>query len=184
MSKIGNKPIQVPAGVEVTTSDNVVEVKGKEGLITIPMPHAISVERLEDTLNVKTKNNSSHNKALHGLIRSLIHNAIVGVSKPWEKKLEVVGTGYKVKLVGTDLVFDVGYSHSITFSQIEGVTYSIEGNNKIVIKGSNKQQVGEVAHKIKILKKPDAYKGKGIRYEGEVLKLKPGKKAKAATGSK
>lgn len=184
MSKIGNKLIQVPAGVEIALSGNTIEVKGKEGVLSFDLPPTITVEKKDDTLSVKSSGNDNHSKAIHGLIRSLISNATEGVIRPWEKRLEVVGTGYRVKLQGQDLVFEVGYSHSITFKKIEGVTYMVEGNNKVVVKGSNKQQVGEVAHKIKLLKKPDPYKGKGIRYEGEQIKLKPGKKAKAATGAK
>lgn len=110
----------------------------------------------------------------------MINNAIVGVEKPWQKRLEVVGTGFNVKVQGNDIVFKVGYSHPVVFKSVSGVTLQVEGNNKVIISGADKQLVGQVAFQIKCIRKPDVYKGKGIRYEGEVLRIKPGKKAKAA----
>lgn len=179
MSKIGEKPVEITQGVQVSLQDNNVYVKGSKGELSIEIPRGVTVKIEGDSVNVSRMNDTKRNKSLHGLIRSLVSNAIDGVEKPWEKKLEVVGTGYKVKMKGTGLVFDVGLSHQVEFDQVDGVAYTVEGN-KITISGVNKQLVGEVANKIKIIKKPDAYKGKGIRYEGEVLHLKPGKKAKTA----
>jgi large subunit ribosomal protein L6 len=109
----------------------------------------------------------------------LVYNAVVGVEKQWTKALEVVGTGYNVKQQGEDVVFKVGYSHPVTFKKQEGVSYKVEGNNKVVVSGIDKQLVGQVAYQMKLVRKPDAYKAKGVRYEGEVIKTKPGKKAKA-----
>jgi len=182
MSKIGQKILQVPSTVSVVLENNNVRIKGKEGELTIFLPNGIVCKKDEKTndYNVLRKNDSKEMKALHGLFRSLIANAIIGVEKPWEKKLEVMGTGYTVKMEGQNLLFKVGYSHPVGFPKIEGVQYSVEGNSKVTIKGIDKQLVGEVAYKIKMIKKPDVYKGKGIKYENEKLRIKPGKKAKAA----
>lgn len=178
VSKIGNKPVTIGDSTEVTIGVGLVEVKGKEGRLTIPYPDSLVVKKDGSTITVERLSEDRKIRAVHGLIRSLISNAVVGVSTPWEKNLEVVGTGYKVKLQGEDLVFDVGYSHSVVFKKMAGLSYQVEGTNKVTIKGIDKQLVGQAAHKIKIIKKPDPYKGKGVRYQGEVIKLKPGKKAK------
>jgi large subunit ribosomal protein L6 len=127
---------------------------------------------------VERANNSKFQKSLHGLFRSLIANAVAGVETPWEKKLEVAGTGFNVKMQGEDLVFKVGYNHPVIFKKVEGVKYTVEGNTKVQVKSIDKQLVGEIAYKIKMIRKPDVYKGKGIKYEGEKLRIKPGKKAK------
>lgn len=179
MSLIGNQPISVPSSVQVTLTGDVCTVKGGQGELVIAIPNDISVEMQDQKILVTRKNDERKLKALHGLIRSLLNNAVIGVEKPWEKKLEVVGTGYKVKPQGQDIVLQVGYSHPVNFKKVDGVTFAVQGNN-IVVSGPDKQLVGEVANKIKSIKKPDAYKGKGIRYAGEVIKLKPGKKAKTA----
>lgn len=180
MSKIGNAPIKIEEGIQITVNSGAVEVSGKEGSLSIPLPHGISIEKDDVEIKVRRSSDSKKVRSLHGLIRSLIKNAVTGVSRKWEKDLEVFGTGYRVKAQGEDLVFEVGYSHNVTFKKTEGVTFAVEGNNKLKILGIDKQKVGEVAYKIRSIKKPDAYKGKGIRYKGEVLRLKPGKKAKAA----
>ncbi len=180
MSKIGQKTIEVPAAVQVEIASHEVKVKGTQGEITVALPLMLTLEKNDNILSVKRNNDSKHARAMHGLIRSLIANAVTGVEKPWEKRLEVVGTGYNVKLQGEDLVLRVGYSHAVDFKKYPGVTYKVEGNNKIVVSGVDKQLVGEIAYKIKAIKKPDAYKGKGVRFEGERIRIKPGKKAKAA----
>lgn len=179
MSKIGEKPVEVTSGVNIDLKDNVVQVKGSKGEVSVEIPMGITVNMKDGIVSVNRSNDSKKNRSLHGLVRSLIQNAVTGVEKPWEKKLEVVGTGYKVKMQGTGLVFDVGLSHKVEFPQADGVSYHVEGN-KITVLGVNKQLVGEVANKIKNIKKPDHYKGKGVRYEGEYVILKPGKKAKTA----
>lgn len=178
MSKIGQKPINIPQSVTVEIIENKISVKGKEGRLDFSLPRGIAVEKENDTLLCKRSSDSKQQKSLHGLYRSLLANAVSGVEKLWEKKLEVVGTGFNVKLQGEDLVFKVGYSHPVLFKKEEGVKYAVEGSNKISVKGIDKQLVGEIAYKIKMLKKPDAYKGKGIKYDGEKLRIKPGKKAK------
>lgn len=178
MSKIGQAPVEIVDGVTVEIKDSVVYVKGSKGELTVDVPKSITVKIEDNTLYCERKSEEKKVKALHGLIRSLIANAIHGVSELWTKKLEVVGTGYRVKMEGKDLEFELGLSHKVDFKQPEDVTFSVEGSI-VTISGIDKQRVGEVANQIKILRKPDAYKGKGIRYEGEYIKLKPGKKASA-----
>ncbi|KXK11716.1 MAG: 50S ribosomal protein L6 [Microgenomates bacterium OLB23] len=179
MSRIGNQPITVTDGVQVQVSGNTVHVKGAQGELNIEIPENILVENSDGKVIVTRTNNVNEVKALHGLTQRLLHNAITGVTKAWEKKLEVIGTGYRVKLQGRDLVLDVGYSHSVKFAGVSGVQYAVQAN-VITISGADRQLVGQTANRIKAIRKPDPYKGKGIRYEGEVIKLKPGKKAKTA----
>lgn len=180
MSKVGNQPITLPAGVTVTLTSERVQVAGTHGQLTVALPRVITVTQDGDVVTIKRADESAHTKALHGLSRTLINNAVIGVGKPWEKDLEVVGTGYRVKQVGENLVFEVGYSHNVEFKKVDDTKFLVEGNNKVKVVGIDKQKVGEVAYKIKALKKPDPYKGKGIRYAGEVIRLKAGKKAKTA----
>jgi large subunit ribosomal protein L6 len=179
MSRIGNQSITVADGVQVQIVDGSVNVKGPQGEMSVSIPRDITIEQSEGALNVKRSNNVNETKALHGLAQRLVQNAVVGVSKLWEKKLEVQGTGYKVKLQGRDLLFDVGYSHSVTYKSVDGIQFNVQANI-VTISGADKQKVGQIADRIKAIRKPDPYKGKGIRYEGEVVKLKPGKKAKTA----
>lgn len=179
MSKIGNKPITVPSTVSVRYEDGIVTINGEKGEIRLELPSLILFEQNNGIIRLKRKNDTKKAKALHGLFRSLLQNAVIGVEKPWTKTLKVVGTGYKVKLKDKDLVFELGYSHPVVFKKPEGVDFFVEGSDKVRIVGCDKQKVGEIASRIRFLKKPDPYKGKGIRYEDEVLKLKPGKKAKA-----
>lgn len=179
MSKIGEAPVAVLDGVDVTITNDAVSVKGPKGQVDVVIPKGIIVKKDENTITIGRLAETKKVRSLHGLVRSLINNAVNGVVKPWEKYLEVHGTGYKVKMQGKDLVFDVGYSHSVTFHHLDGLEYAVD-KNKVTISGIDKQFVGEIANKIKSIRRPDPYKGKGIRYEGEVLHLKPGKKA--ATG--
>lgn len=181
MSKVGNNPIKVPATVTVVQQGHQVVIKGKEGEIKFTFPKELTLKQDGDILIIERKADRKVIKSLHGLFRSLVANGIIGVEKPWEKRLEVVGTGFNVKLQGEDLALKVGFSHPVVYKKVEGVRFTVEGTNKISIKGKDKQLVGEIANQIKSIKKPDVYKGKGIKYEGEKLKLKPGKKAKMAT---
>lgn len=181
MSKVGNNPIKVPTTVTVTQKDHEVIIKGKEGEFKLVFPKELSLKQDGDTLIIGRKTDRKTVKSLHGLFRSLIANGIVGVEKLWEKRLEVVGTGFNVKLQGEDLFLKVGFSHPVIYKKVEGIIFTVEGTNKIIVKGKDKQLVGEIANQIKSIKKPDVYKGKGIKYEGEKLKIKPGKKAKVAT---
>lgn len=180
MSKIGDKHIEFAPEVQVTLLEGVVKVKGKHGEFSVEVPYHLDVKIDGNKIIVTRKKEQKKVKALHGLYRSLIANAVAGVQAPWQKRLEIVGTGFNAKMQGEDLTMKLGYSHPVLFKKVEGIVLGVEGNNKIVISGADKQLVGQVAHQIKILKKPDAYKGKGIRYEGEQLKMKPGKKAKTA----
>jgi len=182
MSKIGEKAIEVPTTVTLTINKSTVTVKGKEGELIINLPAELSIVKKQNQLTLKRVNENKKVKSWHGLFRQLIANAVTGVDKPWVKRLEVSGTGYNVKFQGEDLIFKLGYSHPVVFKKVPGVKLAVEGNNKVIVSGPDKQQVGEIAYQIKILKKPDAYKGKGIKYEGEKLRIKPGKKAKGAEG--
>ncbi len=183
MSKIGEKPITVPQAVQTTIDGNAISIKGTNGSLTIHLPHELEAGIENNVLTIKRKSEGKRTKSLHGLYRQLIENAVLGVEKPWEKRLEVSGTGYNVKLQGEDLVFKLGYSHPVVYEKVQGLSYRVEGNTKCIVRGIDKQLVGQVAYQIKTLKKPDAYKGKGIRYEGEKLRLKPGKKVKSTTGT-
>ena len=182
MSRIGRMPIEIPSEVEIKVEEGRVYVKGPKGELSFDLPEKIEVKVDSEKKEVRVKRKSDRKKvkALHGLYRALIANAVKGVVKPWEKKLEVVGTGYNVKLEGDRLVFKLGYSHPVIFKKPEGIEFQVEKNRVVTVLGIDKQKVGEVAYKIRYLKKPDPYKGKGIRYLGEVIKLKPGKKAKVA----
>ncbi|KXK09064.1 MAG: 50S ribosomal protein L6 [Microgenomates bacterium OLB22] len=178
MSKIGQKQITIGDGVSVNMVDNTVSVVGQQGTLSFTLPRYISVTVSDGIVSVARSKEEKGVKALHGLYRSLIQNAVIGVKEYWKKNLEVVGTGYKARMQGQDLVFDVGYSHPVVFAKVDGVSYAVDNNRIVTVTGIDKQLVGEVAYKIRKIRKPDAYKGKGIRYEGEYIKLKPGKKAK------
>jgi large subunit ribosomal protein L6 len=180
MSKIGQKTIEIPSTVNVTITKDNVGVKGPEGELSYRIPVGLKVNKEDAKMTVTRTNEQKRTKSAHGLFRQLIHNAIVGVEKPWVKRLEIVGTGFNVKMQGEDLVMRLGFSHLVVFKKVPGVKYQVENNTKIVVTGADKQLVGQVAFQIKLSRKPDAYKGKGIRYEGERLRIKPGKKAKAA----
>ena len=183
MSKIGNIPVQIPETIKVDINQDAIVVKGVEGELRFTVPKVLQLKQEGDKLLIKAGKEEKKIKSLHGLYRQLIFNAVKGVGTPWQKKLEVVGTGYNVKLQGEDLVFKIGYSHPVIFKKRPQIKFRVEGNNKVVVLGVDKQLVGQIAYQIRILKPPDAYKGKGIRYEGEKIKLKPGKKVKATTAS-
>ncbi len=178
MSKIGQQPILIEQGVSVSLEGNTVKLKGNFGKKEVSMPEGLGVVLKDNYLMIERKKEEKKIKALHGLYRQLIANLIKGVIKPWEKRLEVVGTGYNVKLQGENLIFKLGFSHPVIYKKREGIKFEVVGNNQIIVSGIDKQLVGEVANQIRNLKKPDSYKGKGVRYVGEKIKLKPGKKAK------
>lgn len=180
MSKIGQKTIEVPNGTTVEVKENTVTVNGMKGRLSYEVPSSLKVTVKDNSVSVERQNEQKKTKALHGLYRQLIANAVSGVNTPWEKRLEIVGTGFNLKMQGEDLVFKIGYSHPVVFKKVENIVFKVDGNTKLAVSGVDKQLVGQVAHKIKMLREPDVYKGKGIRYEGEQLKLKPGKKAKTA----
>lgn len=178
MSKIGVKPITVSEALQIEVKNHLVCVKGKAGEVSIPLPAAMTALKQNNMIMVKRTTEDKKTRSQHGLLRSLIANAVIGVEKPWEKRLKVVGTGYRVKLQGEDLSFAVGFSHPVIFKKVPGIMFAVEGSNKVIVRGVDKQLVGQTAEKIKRLKKPDPYKAKGIQEEGQILKLKPGKKAK------
>lgn len=180
MSKIGQKPVLIPTGVQVTINPQSVMVTGPKGSLTVEYPHFITVTQEGEELRFMRKTDAKRQRASHGLYRSIVANAVKGVTEGWSKRLEIVGTGYNGKTQGRDLNLKLGFSHPVIFKCPEGIQFGMEGNNIIIISGIDKQKVGEVAQQIKILRKPDPYKGKGIRDEGQVIKLKPGKKAKTA----
>ena len=178
MSRIGRMPIDVPAGVTVSIDGQHVSVKGPKGELALTVSEPIQVS-LEDNQVVVTRPNDERlSKSLHGLTRTLINNNIVGVTQGYEKKLEVVGTGYRVAAKGQGLELSLGFSHSVTVDPPEGITFAVEGNDKITVMGIDKQAVGETAANIRKLRKPEPYKGKGVRYAGEHVRRKAGKAGK------
>ena len=179
MSRIGKLPIAVPSGVDVAIDQSLVTVKGPKGTLSHTVAAPIVVEKGDDgVLDVKRPDDERISKSLHGLTRTLVNNMVVGVTDGYEKKLEIVGVGYRVLPKGpTELEFQLGYSHPIIFDAPEGITFTVEGPTKLGVVGIDKQLVGEVAAKIRKLRKPEPYKGKGIRYQGEHVRRKVGKRA-------
>ena len=178
MSRIGKLPIEVPSGVEVTVEGTVATVKGPKGTLAETIPTSISVRQEGNQLLVERPDDEREHRALHGLVRSLVANMVEGVTKGFEKQLEIQGVGYRVQAQGSDLVFSLGYSHQIPVKAPEGITFEVTSPTRFSVKGINKQQVGQVAADIRRLRKPDPYKGKGVRYAGEVVRRKAGKTAK------
>ncbi|HET6285523.1 MAG TPA: 50S ribosomal protein L6 [Amycolatopsis sp.] len=179
MSRIGKLPIPVPSGVEVTISGQDISVKGPKGTLAHTLAEPITVERTEDgTLEVRRPDDERRNRALHGLTRTLVSNLVVGVTDGYEKKLEIHGVGYRVLMKGTDLEFSLGYSHPVKVSPPEGITFAVESPTKFSVQGIDKQRVGEIAANIRKLRRPDPYKGKGVRYAGEKIRRKVGKTGK------
>jgi len=179
MSRIGKKPIQIPEGVNVEVKNGAVVVTGPKGSLTVNFRPEIEVLVEDKKILVKRKGENKLAKSLHGLTRTLIANAVEGVTNGFSKSLEVVGTGYRASLEGETLVLAVGFSHLVKVSPPPGIKFEVEGNNKIKVSGIDKALVGQVAAQIRKIRPPDPYKGKGIRYEGEEVKLKPGKAGKA-----
>jgi large subunit ribosomal protein L6 len=183
MSRIGKKPILVPTGVSVTVEpDNTVIVKGPKGELSEQISRDIKVVQEEGVIRVERPSEQSRHRAQHGLARTLIDNMVTGVSNGYSKKLEIHGVGYRAQLEGRNLVLNVGYSHPIRIEPRDGITFEVgqEDRSRVVrisVSGINKQVVGQMAADIRRVRKPDPYKGKGIRYEGEVVKLKQGKRA-------
>lgn len=182
MSKIGKKEINFPETVKIQIFGNEVKVVGPKGELEIKLEPGIIVEIKEDILKVNRKNNSRHLRAMHGLTRSLIANMIKGVTEGFEKVLELQGTGYRVKIDGKGLELALGFSHPVKIKETPGIKFVVEGQNIIKIKGIDKQLVGQIAASTRAIKPPEPYKGKGIRYQGEVVKKKPGKAAKTEAG--
>ena len=179
MSRIGNAPITVPSGVDVSVSGASVTVKGPKGELGIELPEAISASVDESTLNVSRANDERQSKALHGLNRSLLHNMVIGVSEGFRKDLEIIGVGYRANAKGpSKLELSLGYSHSIEVNAPDGITFDVPEPTKIGVIGIDKQVVGQVAAEIRGYRKPEPYKGKGVRYVGERVVRKAGKAGK------
>ena len=180
MSRIGKLPITVPSGVDVQIDDKLVTVKGPKGTLNHTLPAPITISKGEDgVLEVTRPNDERESRSLHGLSRTLVNNMVVGVTEGYEKKLEIVGVGYRVLPKGpTQLEFQLGYSHPIIFDAPEGITFTTDGPTKLGVVGIDKQAVGETAAKIRKLRKPEPYKGKGVRYAGEQVRRKVGKAGK------
>jgi large subunit ribosomal protein L6 len=179
MSRIGKLPIPVPSGVDVAVDGQTVTVKGPRGTLSHVVSEPIEAQLVDGTLEVRRPDDERQSKALHGLSRTLIANMVTGVTTGYEKRLEIVGVGYRVVPRGpTSLEFSLGYSHQITFNAPEGVTFTVEAPTRFSVQGIDKQAVGEVAANIRKLRKPEPYKGKGIRYAGEQIRRKVGKAGK------
>ncbi|MWB99211.1 50S ribosomal protein L6 [Agromyces seonyuensis] len=178
MSRIGRLPIDIPAGVTVTIDGQAVSVKGPKGELTLTVAEPIEAKVEEGQVLVTRPDDERASRALHGLTRTLIANDIVGVTAGYSKGLEIVGTGYRVTQKGSDVEFALGFSHPVLVNAPAGITLTVEGNNKLTVAGISKQAVGEVAANIRKIKKPEPYKGKGIRYAGEVVRRKAGKSGK------
>ena len=179
MSRIGRLPVAVPTGVEVTIDGQQVTVAGPKGTLRHTVAEPISVRRGDDgALEVTRPDDERESKALHGLSRTLIANMVTGVTSGYTKRLEIVGTGYRVLARGNDLEFALGYSHPVVVRAPEGITFRVEAPTRFAVEGIDKQKVGEVAANIRKLRKPDPYKGKGVRYQGEVVRRKAGKTGK------
>ena len=178
MSRIGLKPITVPAGVEVTIAEgNLVTVKGPKGTLTKKFDAAISIKQEENTITVERPTNNKQHRSLHGLTRTLIDNMVIGVTNGFEKKLELVGVGYRAQKQGNKLVMNLGFSHPVEMEDPEGLESKVDGN-KIVISGIDKEKVGQYAAEIRDKRRPEPYKGKGIKYADEVIRRKVGKTGK------
>ena len=180
MSRIGNQPIQIPDGVEIKISGPNVSVKGPKGDITSAFDFGMDIKQEAGVVKITRPTDESQDKAFHGLTRSLLANMIIGVSNGFSKDLELVGVGYRVQQKGKGITLSVMLSHTVDIDPPEGVELKVEGNNQITVSGIDKQAVGQLAAEIRKVRPPNAYTGKGIRYSGEVVRLKPGKSARRA----
>lgn len=180
MSRIGRKPIAIPSGVNVAVADNnEITIKGPKGELNYAAPLALTILVDDGSLSVTRPNDQRENRSLHGLSRTLINNMVVGVTDGFRKNLEIQGVGYRAAMDGQALVLNVGYSHPVRFAPPEGISYTLDGQTKIAVTGIDKQAVGEEAARIRRVRPPEPYKGKGIRYEGEIVRRKAGKAGKA-----
>ena len=178
MSRIGRKPIEVPAGVEVKVDNNLVTVKGPKGELTQQIHPNMEIVIDGNVVMVNRPNDDKLNRSLHGMSRTLVANMVEGVSKGFTKELDVLGVGYKVQKEGKNLVMNLGYSHQVIMPEIDGISIECPNNNKIIISGPDKQKVGQFAAEVRGKRPPEPYKGKGIRYTGEVVRKKVGKTGK------
>ncbi len=176
MSRIGKMPIAIPAGVDVKIgADNEVTVKGSNGTLTRKLHPDMIIKSENGTITVERPSEEKNHKALHGLTRTLINNMVIGVTAGFTKELEINGVGYRAQMQGKTLVLNLGYSHPVEYTAVEGITIEVPAPNKIIVKGANKEVVGETAAKIREYRMPEPYKGKGIKYSDEVIRRKEGK---------
>lgn len=175
MSRIGKLPVTIPDGVQVALEENVLTVKGPKGELKRELHNEMEIVIEGNTLSVNRPSDSNKHKALHGLTRTLVNNMVEGVTKGYQRSLELVGVGYRAQLQGKKLVLQVGYSHPVEFNPGKDMEIEVPAPNKIIVKGINKEEVGMLAANIRAVRQPEPYKGKGIRYEGERIKLKAGK---------
>ena len=175
MSRIGRQPIEIPAGVTAKVEGQDITVTGPKGTLSMTVSEPIVVTQEDGALVVSRPDDERNSRSLHGLTRTLVANMVTGVTEGYTKKLEIVGTGYRVQAKGTDLEFALGFSHPVVIPAPEGITFAVETPTRFSVSGIDKQQVGEVAANLRKLRKPDPYKGKGVRYEGEVIRRKAGK---------
>jgi len=178
MSRIGRLPIPIPSGVDVAIDGQAVSVKGPKGALNLTIAEPISVVQEDGIIRVTRPNDEGKVRALHGLSRTLIYNMVAGVTQGYSKTLEIVGVGYRVQAKGRDLEFSLGFSHPVVITPPEGITFRVEVPTRFVVEGIDKQLVGETAARIRKLRKPDPYKAKGVRYQGEVIRRKVGKAGK------
>ncbi len=178
MSRIGNLPIQLPSGVELELDGDIVTVRGPKGTLTQEIPRQMKLEREDSVVRVLRPDDERENRALHGLTRSLVANMVDGVTKGFEKHMEIHGVGYRVQAQGSDLVFSLGFSHPVPVRAPEGIQFTVATPTRFSVRGIDKQKVGQVAAEIRRLRRPDPYKGKGVRYSGEQIRRKAGKTAK------
>jgi large subunit ribosomal protein L6 len=177
MSRIGKAPISVPSGVDITIDGNVVAVKGPKGRLSTALSPEIIVSLADGVISVSRPSDAGRHRALHGLSRTLVANMVTGVTAGFEKRLEIVGVGYRAILKGQDLEIQAGFSHPVVVTPPEDIEFEVPVPTQIVVRGIDKQQVGQVAANIRAIRKPEPYKGKGIRYQGEVVRRKVGKRA-------
>jgi large subunit ribosomal protein L6 len=178
MSRIGRLPVSIPSGVDIKVDGQNVTVKGPKGELALMIPQPITVEQGDGALEVQRPNDERESRSLHGLTRSLINNMVLGVTEGYEKKMEIHGTGYRVAAKGSNLEFSLGFSHPVVVEAPQGISFAVENPTRFSVQGIDKQLVGEVAANIRKLRRPDPYKGKGVRYAGEQIRRKVGKAGK------
>ena len=175
MSRIGRKPISLPPGVEIKIEDNIITVKGPKGVLSQAIPEDMTINQQENELLVTRPSDAKRHRAMHGLARALVANMVTGVTTGFEKKLEMVGVGYRAQLQGNKLVINIGFSHPVEVDPPQGIEFEVPAVTKITVKGIDKQLVGNTAADIRAIRKPEPYKGKGLRYENEAVRRKAGK---------
>ena len=178
MSRIGKAPITVPAGVDVTVAAGRITVKGPKGELAREIPGNITISQEGDTLSCERPNDENKTKAMHGLARSLVNNMVIGVTEGFSKELQIVGVGYRAEAQGKDIRLNLGFSHTVDVKAPEGITFDIPAQTQVIVKGIDKEVVGQVAANIRSIRKPEPYKGKGVRYLGERVVRKAGKAGK------